>query len=405
MKITLLHYSAPPIVGGVESVLEHHAHLMTSHGHQVQVIAGRGSQFNEKVSFNIIPLLDSRHAQILEVKKELDTGKVSKQFNKLVSDIESELKKLLIDTDILIAHNVCSLNKNLPLTVALFNISKQNSKLKIILWHHDLAWTTPRYQNELYEGYPWDLLKTAWDGAIQVTISDSRRDELSKLMKTDKSQIHVIPNGVDLEKFFKLDSQTIDYVQKLDLLKASPLLLLPVRITSRKNIELALQIIPQLKKDFPNAKLVVTGPLGPHNPANVEYFEKLKKLREELNIKDSVHFLAELTDEFIPNSVISDFYKLADALLFPSMEEGFGIPMLEAGFSNIPIFCSDIPPLKKLGGDFANYFSLTESPNMIAKRMSEYFSSSKIFLMKSSVRESFTWENVYQTKIEPLLKV
>lgn len=404
MKITLLHYSAPPIVGGVESVLQHHANLMTSHGHQVQVIAGRGKQFNQNVLFHTLPLIDSRRAEILEIKKELDAGVVSKKFGKLVSDIESALKSFLLDTDVLIAHNVCSLNKNLPLTAALFNISKQNKNLRLILWHHDLAWTTARYQNELHQGYPWDLLKTAWTGAVQVTISESRRDELSGLMQIDKSQIHVVPNGVDLEKFFKLDSQTIEYVKKLDLLKANPLLLLPVRITSRKNIELALQIIAELRNDFPNVKMIVTGPLGPHNPANVQYFEKLKILREELKLVYSVHFLAELTNEFIPDAIISDFYKLADALLFPSIEEGFGIPMLEAGFSNIPIFCSDIAPLKKLGGDFANYFSLNESPNHIAKRMSEYFSNSKTFLMKSRVRENFTWGNIYQTKIEPLLK-
>ena len=71
-------------------------------------------------------------------------------------------------------------------------------------------------------------------------------------------------------------------------------------------IELALQITAELKQDFPKAKIVVTGPLGPHNLGNVKYFEKLKKLREELNLKDSAHFLAELTDEFIPDAVISD---------------------------------------------------------------------------------------------------
>lgn len=404
MKITLLHYSAPPIVGGVESVLEHHANLMMSHGHQVQVIAGRGSQFDKKISVQQHPLFDSRHEDVLTIKKELDNGIVSKKFNDLVSDIEIALKSFLVNTDVLINHNVCSLNKNLPLTVALFNISNQNNKLKMILWHHDLAWTTPRYQNELHEGYPWGLLRTAWTSAVQVTISETRRDELSELMKIEKSEIYVIPNGVDVERFFKLDSQTIEYVKKLDLLKASPLLLLPVRITSRKNIELAVQITAELRKDFQNVKIVVTGPLGPHNPANVKYFERLKKMREELDLKDSIQFLAELTDEFIPDSVISDFYKLADALLFPSIEEGFGIPMLEAGFSNIPIFCSDIPPLKKLGGDYANYFSINESPTDIAKRIGKYLSNSKTFLMKSRVQESFTWENIYQTKIEPLLK-
>jgi glycosyltransferase involved in cell wall biosynthesis len=403
MKISILHYSVPPIVGGVESVIGHHARLMCADGHEVNLIAARGKVFDEKITLTKIPLADSRHERVNQMKMQLDKGEATKDFESLRDDLANELQAALKNVDILIAHNVCSLNKNLALTAAIHQLHMDKKLPRLILWHHDLAWTTPRYQKELHEGYPWDLLKTAWADAIQVTISEARRDEIADLMNLNQSQIQVIPNGVDLENFFKLDSQTIEYIKKLDLLNASPLLLLPVRITSRKNIELALQITAELKRDFPKTKIVVTGPLGPHNVGNVNYFEKLKKLREELNLKDSAHLLAELTDEFIPDAVISDFYKLADALLFPSIEEGFGIPMLEAGFSNIPIFCSDIAPLKKLGGDFVNYFSLNESPTVIAKRMSEFFSNSKTFLMKASVRESFTWENIYQTQIEPLL--
>lgn len=403
MKISLLHYSVPPIVGGVESVIAHHARLMANDGHTVNLIAARGEDLDENINLTKIPLADSRHERVTRVKAQLDKGKVTKEFDSLRDELSVELQKALKDTDILIAHNVCSLNKNLALTAALHELHIHKKLPKLILWHHDFAWGTPRYQNELHEGYPWSLLKTNWEGAVQVTVSEARRVEMSELMNMEPSQIQAIPNGVDVEKFYKLDAQSIEYMQRLNLVKASPLILLPVRITSRKNIELALHITAKLKKSFQNPKLVVTGPLGPHNPANVKYFEKLKKLREDLTLKNYVHFLAELTDEFIPDSVIADFYKLADVLLFPSVEEGFGIPMLEAGFSNMPIFCSDIPPLRKLGGDYVHYFSLKETPNVIAKRMSEYLLNSKTFLMKSEVRKSFTWENIYQTQIEPLL--
>lgn len=405
MKISILHYSVPPIVGGVESVLANHARLMSADGHTVKLIAARGESLNEKIPLTKIPLADSRHERVSQMKTHLDNGTVTKEFESVRDELVNELQVALENVDVLIAHNVCSLNKNLALTAALNQLHTSKKLPRLILWHHDLAWTTPRYQKELHDGYPWDLLKTAWSGTTQVVVSEARRDELAKLMNLDKSKIQVVPNGVDLEKFFKLDSQTIEYVKKLDLLKANPLLLLPVRITSRKNIELALQITAALKQDFPKVKIVVTGPLGPHNLDNVKYFEKLRNLHEGLNLKDSAHFLAELTDEFIPDAVISDFYKLADALLFPSIEEGFGIPMLEAGFSNIPIFCSDIPPLKKLGGDFVNYFSLNEKADAIAKRMAVYFSNSNTFLLKSRVRERFTWQSVYQTMIKPLLKI
>jgi mannosylglucosylglycerate synthase len=404
MKIVLLHYSAPPVVGGVESVIGHHARLITDAGHEVQILAGRGEQMDERVGFIQIPLVDSRHPVVSSIKEELDKGIVPSAFDELVEKLIKELRPVLANADCLIAHNVCSLNKNLVLTAALKKFSEEAQGPHFILWHHDLAWTTSRYRDELHEGYPWDLLCKAWEGVEQVTISDFRRKELAALMGLPEEKISVIPNGVDIPRFLKLEAQTSRFVDQLDLLNANPILLLPVRITSRKNIELALQMMAELRKKTPQAKLIITGPLGPHNPANLQYFEKLTSLRSSLNLEDSVYFLAELADGFLPDEVISDFYQLADALFLPSREEGFGIPILEAGLAGIPIFCADIPPLKDLGLSFANYFSLDENPANIASLILGKLSTSMLFGFRVRVRSRYAWRQVYQQQIQPLLE-
>jgi glycosyltransferase involved in cell wall biosynthesis len=394
--------AAPPVVGGVESVLGHQARLMAEAGHQVQIVAGRGEQTDSRIPFVKIPMADSRHPEILALKSELDAGRVPPRFEETIDALTADLKEALDDTDVLIAHNVCSLNKNLALTAAVRNLADRNG-LRIILWHHDLAWTAPRYREELHDGYPWDLLRQAWSGVQQVTISEMRRQELAELFQIDQDEIQVVPNGIDLSRFHKLESQTREFVKQLDLLHASPFLLLPVRITTRKNIELAIKVCAELLKNFPATKLVVTGPLGPHNPANVKYFEKLLALRNELGLDHVVRFLAELTSEFVPDEVIFDFYHLADALFLPSYEEGFGIPVLEAGLANLPVFCSDIPPLRKLGGSNAIYFSPNDDPEAIANTLATQLSSNVVFQLRAQVREQYTWEGIYARHIAPLL--
>lgn len=400
IKVALLHYSAPPVVGGVESVLGHQARLMADAGHEVRIVAGRGEQTDPRIPFIQVPLADSRHPEILAVKADLDAGRLPSSFSRLAASLAAELNEALEETDILIAHNVCSLNKNLALTAAVRNLS---NIFQLILWHHDLAWTTPRYRHELHEGYPWDLLRQAWKGVKQVTVSEARQQELAELFQIPRDKIAVIPNGVDIATFHKLEAQTRDFVRQLDLLKASPLFLLPVRITPRKNIELALRVCGNLIHHFPDTKLVVTGPLGPHNPANVDYFEMLTSLRKELKLEHAIHFLAELTDQFIPDPVISDFYHLADALFMPSMEEGFGIPILEAGLAGLPIFCSDIPPLRSLGSSNATYFSPDADPVELANRIVNHLSFDPVFRMRTRVRREFSWEEIYAREIAPLL--
>jgi len=404
MEIALIHYAAPPIIGGVESVIDSHARLMADDGHRVRIIAGRGEQIDQRILFTKLSLVDSRHDDILALKKDLDQGRIPKRFDSIVEEIKSQLIEIIGNTDWLIAHNVCSLNKNLALTAALKQISENKTKPQFILWHHDLAWTTPRYRNELHAGYPWELLSTDWPQAKQVVVSESRHIELAKLLNVSMKRISVIPNGIDASKFWKLGIETQEIYKQLDLIAADPLLLLPVRITPRKNIEYAIKVLAELRKRFKNAKLVVTGPLGPHNPANVQYLERLVELRRELNIEDAAIFLAELTDRPLSNEVISDLYRLADLLLFPSKEEGFGIPILEAGLAGIPVFCADIAPFRELGGSQVTYFSLDTDPGDLANQLIKSLESSSVFALRKRVLQNYSWEKIYTNKIAPLLK-
>jgi glycosyltransferase involved in cell wall biosynthesis len=404
MKIALLHHSAPPVVGGVESVLERHARLMAAAGHAVRIVAARGEPFSAAVEFLRLPLVDSLHPEILAAKAELDRGRVPPAFETLAAGLAAQLRSALAGTDVLIAHNVCSLNKNLCLTAALHRLYAEAGFPRLILWHHDLAWTTPRYAAELHPGMPWDLLRTDWPGAVQVAVSALRRRELAGLLGAPEERIRVVPNGIDAEEFFKLEERTAGFVRRLDLLRAAPLLLLPVRITPRKNLEAALQVLARLREEFPDAMLVVTGPIGAHNPDNAGYFRGLLDLRGRLGLDGAAHFLAELEDAYLPDAVIADFYRLADALFLPSREEGFGIPVIEAALSGRPVFCSDLPSLRELGGDAAFYFRPDDPPQAIAALVAGRLRGSPVFRLAVAARRGYTWDRIYRERIAPLLE-
>jgi glycosyltransferase involved in cell wall biosynthesis len=256
----------------------------------------------------------------------------------------------------------------------------------------------------MHDGYPWDLLRSRWEGVTHVVVSELRRQELGELLGIPKESIRVIANGVDLNTFFKLEPQTIRLMEQLQLIKADPLLLLPVRLTPRKNIELALHVLDELRIEFPKAMLLVTGPEGSHNPDNAEYKQKLLDLRSDLNLQGAVHFLAEVPSEYLPDAVIADFYRLADALLFPSREEGFGIPIIEAAFSSIPVFCADIPVLRELGGEDVSYFDLDADPCSIAAQIVDRLRSEATSRWRRCAKHSYTWDSIYISTIDPLIQ-
>jgi len=403
MNVAILHYSVPPIVGGVESVIAHQARLMAGHGHAVRLIAGRGQAMGKRIPLFQIPLADSRHERVARLKKQLDGGRVPAEFVVLRDKLAIELQKALSGASLILAHNVCSLHKNLALTAALFELHQSGRLPRLILWHHDLAWLTARYRPELHEGYPWDLLRKDWGGPLQVTISEPRRAELAGLMNLDPASISVIPNGVDLSRFYKLEARTKTLIKKMALLEAAPILLLPVRLTPRKNVELALEMLAHLRRYLPRAALVITGPLGAHNADNRKYFDALLDLRRRLQLEGSAHFLAELRGTLLPDAVIADFYRLADVLFLPSREEGFGLPVLEAGLAGLPIFCSDIPALRVLGSKYATYFPPDMPAEDLAELVAARLSSNPRYCLRAEFRQRYTWERIYAEMIAPLL--
>jgi glycosyltransferase involved in cell wall biosynthesis len=314
------------------------------------------------------------------------------------------LYRSLASTDVLIAHNVGCQNKNLALTQALYNLSQSGRGPRLILWQHDLAWTDPHYRSELFPGRPWDLLSTAWPDVKQVTVSEANRQELAAEMGLPLKKITLVQSGLALADFLNLQPRTASLVNDLELTLAAPLLLTPVRISPRKNLELALRTLAELRQKMPQAALVVTGPVKSQSAANEDCLCRLIELRDHLGLKGSAILLAELLPEGLPEESLADFYRLADALLLPSREEAFGIPLLEAGLSGLPIFCSELGSLKELAGENAVYFAPNEDPKRVAGLIAGRLLNDPVYRMRVRVRHQFTWEAVYRKQIAPLLE-
>ncbi len=357
--VAVLHYAGPPGVGGVELTMAAHARFLAGRDRPVRLLVGAGGELGPGIETVVIPELASRGDVVEAVNRQLAEGTVSHQFGDLVDRVSDRLAAASADASVLIAHNVLTLHKNLALTSAMRRLHDAQRLPPLIAWCHDFAWVDPMYRSDLHDGRPWDLLRQPWPGVHYVAVSEDRRRTLADLLGVAPGAITVVPPGIDPAAFLKLEPATVELVARLDLLAADPLLLLPARVTRRKNIELAVAITASLRQQRMAPVLVVTGPPGPHNPANAAYLAALRQDASRQGVGPSVVFLHDHLGA-VPPAMISDLYRLADGLLFPSQMEGFGIPLLEAGLSGLPIFCSDIPVFREVAPEPAVRFSVEE---------------------------------------------
>jgi mannosylglucosylglycerate synthase len=410
-RVAVLHYSAHPVVGGVESVILSHVRLLLKAGFPVRVIVGRGetSKALQGAEFYKISELDSQHPAVLEVSQELEQGRVPLQFDDMVTRLEKDLSAALDHTDIVIVHNTFTKHFNLPLTAALFRLLDQNILPKCIAWCHDISWTSPNSRSKVFPAYPWDLLRTFRPDIAYVAVSEGRKQDLVQLFGCPPDDIQVIYNGVDPMELLALSQAGQSLSDRLGLWESDLNLLLPVRVTQAKNIEFAIKVVAALIGNGVQPRLIVTGPPDPHDRLNMEYFQSLLKLREQLDVVTEVCFVYE-SGPFpgepysLSMQMVSELFRMSDALFMPSHREGFGMPILEAGLAGIPVFCSDrIPAAKEIGGPDVFQFSLEAKPDQVANLILEWMKTSPTLHLRRHIRQSLTWESIFHKQIVPLL--
>ena len=81
------------------------------------------------------------------------------------------------------------------------------------------------------------------------------------------------------------------------------------------------------------------------------YDAELRRIAEEIGAS-RVRFV-----DYVPDAELEALWELADCAAFPTLGEGFGLPVVEAMDRGVPVACSDIPVLREVGGDVPRYFN------------------------------------------------
>ncbi len=408
--ISFLHYASLPTVGGVESTIAHHARVLRDIGYRVRVVSGDGGPFDPRIETVVDSLFGSQQPDILALNNELAAGHVSPAFYSMVETIRKRLHVALEGSAVCIVHNAHTLHKNLALTAALRAMLDEPKPIRFIAWAHDLAWTNPQYQPRLHDGFPWDLLRTPWPRTQYVTVSGARQRELAALLGVPVDSIVDAPPGVDVPALLAWTPEMSGLEARLHLLDADCLMLLPARLTRRKNIPYALRVLAEARTQSErDVRLIVTGPPGPHNPANAAYLRELLELRETLELNDAAHFLYTMGDAdqpFIPDDpTIAALLRTADALLMTSTQEGFGMPVLEAGLVGMPVFAADMPSVREVAGEDCYRFDPNvEPPGVVAQRLISALDANPAARLRVNVRQSMRWESIVAERLVPLLE-
>ncbi len=256
---------------------------------------------------------------------------------------------------------------------------------KCIITVHDLTFLrypeSFTFETKIY--YKLFFKRSIDNADMIIADSEATKDDLMLYFHVPKNKIKVVYLGVDKAFTQIVDKSSVEEVQKKYTLPKKFFLFTGL-LSPRKNIEGALRAFNSLRADvYKDYHFVIVGGKG-------WLYESIFRFVQEHNLKERVHFTG-----YIDAADLPVLYTLAEALVFPSFYEGFGLPILEAMACGCPVITSNVSSMPEVAGDAALLID-PKNTQEIADAMEKMVSGKKLRkqLVEKGYEQAkkFTWE-------------
>jgi len=221
-----------------------------------------------------------------------------------------------------------------------------------------------------------------------IAISQNTKRDLLNYFPNLKGKITVIYEAPD-KSFRKI--KNLERVKRKHKLNFPFIFTLGI-LNPRKNLAALIKAFSKLKTQGLGHKLVIGGQKGWR-------FEDIFQQASELVKKGEIIFTG-----FIPNRDLPYFYNLADLFVFPSLYEGFGIPILEAMACGCPVITSNISSLPEVAGEATLFINNPQDSDEIARKINQALTNpgfKKDLVKRGFIQAAkFSWERTARETIK-----
>jgi alpha-1,3-rhamnosyl/mannosyltransferase len=208
---------------------------------------------------------------------------------------------------------------------------------------HDItAWTNPQWhQNRTLVGFAPLWERTAERAARLLCVSEATARELVRVYPETRERLRVVPNGVDAEFAPSTDPAAREETRRRHA-GGKPYILYLGTLEPRKNVGTLVEACERIwsrRAGLPD--LVLAGGSGWKSSALFDRIER-SPFREKIHMPG-----------YATRAVARDLYRAAEVFAYPSLAEGFGLPVLEAMACGVPVVASTAEALREVAGEAA----------------------------------------------------
>jgi glycosyltransferase involved in cell wall biosynthesis len=206
-----------------------------------------------------------------------------------------------------------------------------------------------------------------------ITGTAAARDEICAVLGLDSTRFTVIHHGH--ERPYAVAATPVATVRaRYDLADRRVVLCVAAK-RPHKNQEVLVRAAEHLDSD---TVIVLAGHAEP-------YEASLRALARELGVEERVRFVG-----YVPDADLEGLWALAACAAFPTLGEGFGIPVIEALAHGLPVAASEIPVLEEVGGELVHYFD-PHDPADCAREIGAALADGRARTLGPAHAASFSW--------------
>ena len=326
------------------------------------------------------------------ISKEFDQRE---KYNKLNTILIKEKLNSIKNQEVLHIH---SLFEGLGGSATVMtNFSNIKSQIVVTLYDLIPLIYKEEYLSDIYtKNWYYRVIKLFYEADLILAISEATKEDAINILGIPEDKIINISGAIDNKKFFKIEDITLKKYQrvldKFDI--TQPFIMYTGGIDFRKNINKSIEAFSQIDKElFNNYQYVIVCKI------NHEEREKFKKLIKNLNIpKNKIIFTG-----FVSDDDLNKLYNLAKLFIFPSIYEGFGLPILEAMSCGRAVIGSNTSSIPEIIGREDALFN-TKNSQDIANKINQVLKDKRLLqeLEEHSILQSkkFSWDNSSKRAIE-----
>ncbi len=257
--------------------------------------------------------------------------------------------------------------------------------VKTLLTVHDLSFVrVPDSASPTLKAY-LDYVVPRSIGRSTHVLADSQatKDDIVGLYGVDSSKVTVLLSGVDSRFFNRIGAAWLLTMRSKYNLGSVPYIFSVGTVQPRKNYERLIRALAQLRQIDVDIHLVIAGGKGWLD-------SPIYQTISETHMDKYVHFIGFADDADLPA-----LYQNATCVAFPSLYEGFGLPILEAMASGIPVLTSNISSLPEVAGDAAimvDPYNLDEITNGLLRLITDTNLRNELTQKGLLRAKQFTWE-------------